>query len=192
MKKTLQKPFMVLVALMLMSISALAQTYTIKGKITSQSTNEALAGTSVIIKGTTLGTVADAKGEYTLRANLKEGSYELIFRSIGYKNATKNITLGNSNTLNLDLALSDDDAFALDEVVFTGSTLSSNKRELGNTINSVKADALQKTGTTNLFSALQGKIPGAQITQNSGDPSGGISIRLRGTKSLRGSSDPFM
>ena len=191
MKKTLQRPFMVLVALMLMSISALAQTYTIKGKITSQSTNEALAGTSVIIKGTTLGTVADAKGEYTLRANLKEGSYELIFRSIGYKNATKNITLGNSNTLNLDLALSDDDAFALDEVVFTGSTLSSNKRELGNTINSVKADALQKTGTTNLFSALQGKIPGAQITQNSGDPSGGISIRLRGTKSLRGSSDPL-
>jgi hypothetical protein len=42
-----------------------------------------------------------------------------------------------------------------------------------------------------LFSALQGKIPGAQITQNSGDPSGGISIRLRGTKSLRGSSDPL-
>ncbi|WP_044170823.1 SusC/RagA family TonB-linked outer membrane protein [Flectobacillus major] len=191
MKKHLQIPLLALLGFMLLSITTLAQNYTIKGKIVSQAGNEPLAGTSVLVKGTTLGTVADAKGEYTLRVNLKEGNYELVFRSIGYKNLSKAITLGSSTNLNLDISLADDDAFALDEVVFTGSTLSANKRELGNTINSVKAEELQKSGATNVFSALQGKVPGAQITQNSGDPSGGISIRLRGTKSLRGSSDPL-
>ncbi len=62
---------------------------------------------------------------------------------------------------------------------------------MGNAISSVSAKSLEKSGSSNLISSLQGKVPGAQITQNSGDPAGGISIRLRGVKSIQGNSDPL-
>ena len=62
---------------------------------------------------------------------------------------------------------------------------------MGNSVTTLKAKDIRNTGTENLFGALQGKIAGAQITQTSGDPSGSFSIRLRGTKSLRGNSDPL-
>ena len=62
---------------------------------------------------------------------------------------------------------------------------------MGNSISSVSTRSLENSGSSNLFSALQGKVPGAQITQNSGDPAGGITIRLRGVKSLQGNSDPL-
>jgi TonB-linked SusC/RagA family outer membrane protein len=62
---------------------------------------------------------------------------------------------------------------------------------LGNSITTVRADQLARSGTGNAIQALQGKIAGAQITQNSGDPAGGITVRLRGAKSLIGSSEPL-
>jgi len=76
-------------------------------------------------------------------------------------------------------------------VVVIGSTQTSWQCSLGNAISSIKAEDLEKSGTGNVFGALQGKVPGAQITQNSGDPAGGLTIRLRGVKSLQGSSDPL-
>ena len=79
----------------------------------------------------------------------------------------------------------------LDEVVVIGSSITANKKQLGNTINTVSSKQLANSGTGNLAAALQGKVPGAQITQTSGDPAGGISIRLRGTSTVRGSSEPL-
>ncbi len=98
--------------------------------------------------------------------------------------------MGAEETITLDVVL-DEDVTQLDEVLVTGSTIRTNKRELGNSISSVNSKALENSGSSNLFSALQGKVPGAQITQNSGDPAGGITIRLRGVKSLQGNSDPL-
>lgn len=173
-----------------MSATAFGQNFTFKGKVSSKKNGEPLIGATIIVKGTTTGTITNIDGEYTLNTNLKAGTYELLFRSIGYQTATKLISLNAKTSISLDIAL-EEDAFGLDEVVVTGSTLTSSRRQLGNAITSIKADQLQNTGSSNLSSALQGKIPGAQITQNSGDPSGGISIRLRGVKSLQGSSDPL-
>lgn len=163
--------------------------YTIKGRVTDPE-KLALPGTTVVIVGTTVGTTSDAEGNYTLPVTLKPGLVTVAFTAIGYETLRQNITLGNASevTVNAQLVAA---ATNLDEVVVTGSTLSAPKRELGNAISTIKATDLQQSGSGNLINSLQGKVPGAQITQNSGDPAGGISIRLRGIKSLVGSSDPL-
>jgi TonB-linked SusC/RagA family outer membrane protein len=180
-----------IVCLWAISFAAMAQKqpYTFKGKVTDGK-GDLVIGASVQIKGTTTGGVSDTNGNYSFVASLQSGTYEVMARSVGYKDATKSVSLGNQNTVNLDFVLSDD-IMNLDEVVVTGSTVKESRRQLGNAMSSVKAEQLQQTGTNNLVSALQGKIPGAQITQNSGDPAGGLTIRLRGVKSIQGSSDPL-
>ncbi|MBK8429537.1 MAG: hypothetical protein IPL27_27915 [Lewinellaceae bacterium] len=83
------------------------------------------------------------------------------------------------------------DILNLDEVVVTGSSPTSTRRQLGNSIGVVDGRSLEKSGSVNPLGALSGKVAGAQISQNSGDPSGGVSIRLRGASSIKGSSDPL-
>jgi TonB-linked SusC/RagA family outer membrane protein len=179
----------VLVIVMLVSIDAMAQTYAIKGKVKDDN-GQGIPGVSVLIKGSTVGSVTDAEGTYSLNADLKPGNYALDFSSIGYTTLSQNLILGSQTAVVMDVNLKETVA-VLDEVVVTGSTIRSTRRQLGNAINSISAKELVNSGSSNLFSALQGKVPGAQITQNSGDPSGGMTIRLRGIKSLQGNSDPL-
>jgi TonB-dependent SusC/RagA subfamily outer membrane receptor len=191
MKKKLTTSMLGVFGLLLMSFASLAQNYNIKGKI-ADSDGQPMVGATVVLKGTVFGTAADANGEYSFNAKTKAGNYDLEFRSVGYSPMTKKIILGSATDLNVNVAMTESkDGISLDEIVVTGSTLKTNRRELGNAIGSVSAKQLEATGTGNLTSALQGKIPGAQITQNSGDPAGGFTIRMRGVKSLRGSSDPL-
>jgi TonB-linked SusC/RagA family outer membrane protein len=79
----------------------------------------------------------------------------------------------------------------LDEVVVTGTSAGTTKRQLGSYVSTVKAEDLEKGATGNVLAALQGKTAGAQIIQNSGDPAGGISVRLRGISSVLSSSEPL-
>ncbi|MFD2570871.1 SusC/RagA family TonB-linked outer membrane protein [Spirosoma soli] len=176
---------------LLICTNAIAQgtRYTIKGRVID-SDNQALPGATVLISGTTIGTASDADGNYTITATVKPGPTTLVISAIGYETVRQNITLGNAEQITANATLTAS-ATNLDEVVVTGSTLSAPKRELGNQISTIRAQDLQNTGSGNLINSLQGKVPGAQITQNSGDPAGGITIRLRGIKSLAGSSDPL-
>jgi TonB-linked SusC/RagA family outer membrane protein len=162
--------------------------YTLKGTV-SDGTGS-VPSASVKIEGTSFGAISDADGNYTMSVSLASGKYTIAFASIGYSTSRESITLANQSSVTVNATLSDD-VMNLDEVVVTGSTIKTSRRELGNSINSITADQLEKTGTSNLFGALQGKVPGAQITQNSGDPAGGMTIRLRGVKSIQGNSDPL-
>ena len=177
--------------ILLFCTNAFAQNarFTLKGRVTDPD-KLALPGTTVVIVGTTLGTTTDADGNYSLPVTLKPGPVTVAFTAIGYETLRQNTTLGNAEqvTVNAQLIAATTN---LDEVVVTGSTLSAPKRELGNAISTIKGADLEQSGSGNLINSLQGKVPGAQITQNSGDPAGGISIRLRGIKSLVGSSDPL-
>ncbi|WP_375434457.1 SusC/RagA family TonB-linked outer membrane protein [uncultured Hymenobacter sp.] len=178
----------------LLSTSALAQTdgtqaYTLQGRVTDER-GQGLPGTTVLLGGTTLGTATDAEGNYTLPVRVKPGAYTLTFSTIGYAAKSRPLTLGSSPAVSTDVSLAEARQ-SLDDVVVIGSTISVNKRELGNAITTVTARDLVQTGTGGALNALQGKLPGAQIVQNSGDPSGSLSVRLRGIHSLRGSSDPL-
>lgn len=162
--------------------------YTIQGNVADETGG--IPGVTIKMEGSNVGTSSDAEGNYKLTVLLKAGTYKISASSIGYVTVTKSVSLGNESSLKVDFSLKED-AMNLDEVVVVGSTVKETRRQLGNAISSVKAEQLSKAGTSNVVSALQGKVPGAQITQNSGDPAGGITIRLRGVKSLQGSSDPL-
>lgn len=179
-----------IVVLLALSFNVLAQrtAYTIKGKVSDATGG--IPGAAVKIEGTSYGSVTDIDGNYSIIASLTSGSYKVSASSIGYAAVVQTLSLGNQTAITQDFTLKSD-VMNLDEVVVVGSTVKESRRTLGNAISSIKADQLTKTGTNNVVSALQGKVPGAQITQNSGDPAGGITIRLRGVKSLQGSSDPL-
>jgi TonB-linked SusC/RagA family outer membrane protein len=176
----------------LLACSAFAQgqSVVITGKITDAETQQGLPGASVLVVGTTTGTITDADGNFSLNANASGSSVKITISFIGYVANTVEVQIANGSTAPINVSLQSD-IKSLDEVVVIGSTLQTSRRQLGNTINSVSAKDLEKSGTGNLFGALQGKVPGAQITQNSGDPAGGMTIRLRGVKSLSGNSDPL-
>ncbi len=164
--------------------------FVLKGTVADKQ-GQPLIGVAIQIVELRQGSVSDLDGAFEFEGSAPAGTYTLQASYLGYGNYTQSITIDGQNTqFNLAITMLED-ALALDEVVVTGSTLKSTRRQLGNAVNIVNADKLQNAGTDNLISALQGKVAGAQVTQNSGDPAGGISVRLRGVNSIRGNSDPL-
>ena len=164
--------------------------FTFSGKVTSKK-GETLIGATVMLDGTSFGTLTDVDGNYTFTGSVVEGNYRLSASYIGYGTRYFAVQIGSGNakqTMNIELA---DDILNLTEVVVVGSTVRQEKKQLGNAMTSIRGDQLAKKGTGDMVQALQGKVAGAQISQNSGDPAGGISVKLRGAKSLLGSSEPL-
>lgn len=159
------------------------------GTVTDGENNIPLAGVSVFIENTSYGAVTDFDGNYSFQVNLATGNYTLIASSLGY--STQRISVSFSGgEVTTDISLSED-LLSLDEVVVTGNPAGVNKRTLGNAISSVKAEELVNNGAIAVDQAISGKISGALVQQNSGDPAGGISIRLRGPSTVLGNSDPL-
>lgn len=161
----------------------------ISGKV-NNGDNQPLPGISVTIKNTTYGSATDPSGNYTITAPLKAGSYAMEFSGVGFKTTTQNLTIGSAESYTVSVNLVDD-ALGLDEVVVTGTSEGTTRKQIGSYISTIKGDALNKGATGNVLAALQGKSAGAQIVQNSGDPAGGMSVRLRGVGSVNSSSDPL-
>ena len=166
----------------------LAQVH-ISGKITGTG-NQPLTGISVTVKNTNFGSATDGSGNYTINAPLKPGSYSLEFSGVGFKTVSQNLTVGSAENYTVSVTLAED-ALGLDEVVVTGTSEGTTRKQIGSYISTIKADQLNKGATGNVLAALQGKTAGAQIIQNSGDPAGGISVRLRGVGSVNSSSEPL-
>ncbi|GAA3989656.1 SusC/RagA family TonB-linked outer membrane protein [Mucilaginibacter dorajii] len=162
---------------------------TIKGVIVDARNKEPMPGVVVRLVGTTYGTATDINGAYTLNLNVKDGTYTVMVTFTGYKPYTQTVTL-NQNAVNLNVSLSED-ALSLNEVVVTGTAVATSKKQLGNAISTVSGKDLQNGAATSIDQAMAGKVSGAQISQNSGNPAGGISVRLRGNSTISGSSDPL-
>lgn len=162
---------------------------TLTGKVTDNQ-GAGLPAISVQVRNTNFGGTTDAAGNYTLQTNLKQGTYDIDFSGVGYKATSARVTIGSENLYRVNTSLSTDQ-LGLEEVVVTGTLGRTSKRQLGNSISTINAEQLQNTGTANLSTMLSGRVMGAQITQNSGDPGGGTSVRLRGVGSIFGSSEPL-
>ncbi|MDI9363619.1 MAG: SusC/RagA family TonB-linked outer membrane protein [Flavobacterium sp.] len=182
------KALCLLLTLNLLAAASFAQ-IKISGKVTNSKGIGADA-LSVLVKGTTIGTLTDNAGNYNLTANLKQGKYYLIFTGVGFKSKEVAVTVGSSTSYTINIELNEEIS-KLDEVIVTGTSQGTTRRQLGSYISSVGADELTKGASGNVLAALQGKTAGAQISQNSGDPAGGISVRLRGISSISGSSEPL-
>lgn len=184
-RKLLFSPFFIV---LLFATGTFAQVR-VSGRVTGKEGN-AIPGISVFIRNTNNGTATDANGNYVITAPLSQGNYVLVFSGVGFKTGESALRIGENKDYSVDRQLTDD-ALGLDEVVVTGTSQGTTRKQLGSYISTVKADELNKGASGNVLQALQGKTAGAQIIQNSGDPSGGISVRLRGISSVLSSSEPL-
>lgn len=147
----------------------------LKGQVLDE-TGEPMIGVSVLVKGTTVGTVTDLEGNYFLE--IPRGKNILEISYLGYK--TQDVTIGKENQLNIKMV---PDTQALDEVVVIGyGTVK--KRDLTGAVASVKEDVILATPTTSVAAALQGRIAGLDIN--------GSDMRIRGNRSINGSNDPLV
>lgn len=164
------------------SVLSVMQGKTIKGQILDE-TGESMIGVSVLVKGTTIGTVTDFDGNYTLEVPSGKNILEISY--IGYK--TKEITIGNNSLINIKM---EPDTQALDEVVVIGyGTVK--KRDLTGAVASMKNEDVTVAPTSNVMEALQGKITGMDIVKSSGQVGEDVSILLRGSRSIYGSNEPL-
>jgi TonB-linked SusC/RagA family outer membrane protein len=161
----------------------------ISGRVTGTQ-NEGLPGITVQVLSTRFATSTGPDGNYALSVQLNPGTYQLQFTGVGFKAQNKAVQISGTSPQTVDVQM-EEDALKMDEVVVTGTSAGTTRRQLGSYISTVKADELTKGATGNVLAALQGKTAGAQIIQNSGDPAGGISVRLRGISSVFSSSEPL-
>src|SRR4029453_12114930 len=110
-------------------------------------------------------------------------------RAIGFRNTSALVTLA-GGSLSRDFTLVAN-PLRLGEVVVTGSGTSTTVEKLGNTINSVKAEEVQKSNEPNLVNALAAKAPGVEATSQAGDPGARPSIIIRGLKTIQGDGQPL-
>lgn len=164
-------------------------TYTLRGNVQDNLGGPAM-GVTVQVKGTNFGAITDFSGNYELKATVDAGNYTLVFRSLGLATKEVKITLGQQQEIVNDVVMADD-ILGLDQVVITGAGALTAKKQLGNTISSIKGSEISESGATDITGGLSGKLAGIQVTQNSGDPAAGISVRLRSASTVNGSSDPL-
>ena len=181
------KLMMILVLLSGFCIDTIAQTI-ISGKVSNQKDNSGIEGISIVIKGTRNGVFSDNVGGFSFKLN-NNNAVTLVASGVGFKTQELNVDPSKMAT-GLNIVLTEQYS-KLDEVVVTGTSAGTTKRQLGSYISSVNAEDLTKGATGNVLAALQGKTAGAQIIQNSGDPAGGMSVRLRGISSVLSSSEPL-
>ena len=170
---------MMLSALLLGSMAVQARV--ISGTVKDQ-TGETIISASVVVKGTTIGTVTDFDGNYTI--DVPDDAKVLIFSYIGMKTQELNIT---GNTMNVVLS---ENSEVLEEVVVTGYG-TTKKRDLVTAVSSVNAEQLKDIPVASASEALQGKLAGVSVTTTEGSPDADVKIRVRGGTSLTQSSDPL-
>ena len=170
---------MMLSALLLGSMAVQARV--ISGTVKDQA-GETIISASVVVKGTTIGTVTDFDGNFTI--DVPDDAKVLIFSYIGMKTQELNIT---GNTMNVVLS---ENSEVLEEVVVTGYG-TTKKRDVVTSVASVSAEQLKDIPVTSAAEALQGKLSGVSVTTTEGSPDADVKIRVRGGTSLTQSNDPL-
>ena len=164
---------------LLMSTNAFAQRLTATGKVTDAAGLEVI-GASVLEKGTANGVVTNLDGEFSLSVGQNA---TLVISFIGYK------TIEVKATTNMNITLQEDNEL-LDEVVVIGYG-SVKRKDVTTAVSTVSTKDLDQRPIVSAAQALQGKAAGVSVMQPSGEPGGGMSIRVRGTTSFNGSNDPL-
>lgn len=160
----------------------LSQEMTITGKVLDNSNLEPLPGVNIVIEGTSLGTVTDINGQFSIFA--QKGS-KLEFSYIGY--TTQVVTVGDETAITVKLA---EDVKKLDEIVVVGyGTMK--KSDVTGSIITVSETDFKQVKTTNVIESLQGKAAGVDISKSSGEAGSGFSITIRGERSLSANNDPL-
>lgn len=178
----MRKLILLLMASLLMTVLAEAQTREVTGKVTDSAGNP-LAGASINIKGTKRGASAGPDGSFRLVA---PNNATLVVSAVGF--LPQDVPVGNGE-IAVQLMR---DTRNLNEVVVTALGIRREKRALTVATQTISADELNKSGTGNPLGELEGKASGLTVIQSTGDPGGGTYIRLRGSTSITGNNQPLI
>lgn len=159
-----------------------AQLRTIAGTVSSAEGEPLIGATILVENAANRGTITDFEGRFAIEAETGES---LLVSYTGYQARTVAVTTESTLDITLEVA-----SELLDEIVVIGYG-TQKKSDLTGAISSVSGDQLRSSITTNIDQALQGRVAGVQVTQNSGQPGGAASIRIRGANSITGSSEPL-
>jgi len=173
--------FMILLMLLSFTTGVFAQDVNVTGTVTDIKGNS-LPGVSISVKGTTKGTTSDMEGKYSVST---PASSILVFSFIGF--TTKEVTVGSESKI--DMVLSDD-VKALEEVVVIGyGTVK--KKDLTGSVSSLQAKDFNKGVITSPDQLIQGRTPGVMVINNTGQPGGAATVRIRGNSSIRAGNNPL-
>ncbi|MFO7826972.1 MAG: TonB-dependent receptor plug domain-containing protein, partial [Cyclobacterium sp.] len=173
---------LLLISLLLLQVPLMAQQRTVSGKVTSTEDGEVLPGVSIVIEGTTTGTVSDIDGNYSI--DVPGPDAVLVFSFIGF--ASQSQQVGSNQSLNVALS---PEAGDLDEFIVTAFGISQEKKSLGYAAQSIDSEAITKMKQPNLVNALQGQVAGVQVTNSGGAPGQSARIIIRGINSLDPGAD---
>ncbi len=155
----------------------------VTGKVTDDESGEALAGVSIVVVGTTTGTISNADGNYEIEV---APDARLKFSFIGFKSFE--IDVNNQSTINVNL---EPDFTFLESVVVTAFGLEREKKALGYSVTEVRGDELVEARENSFINSLSGKIAGVVVNQSPTGPAGSTRVVIRGNASLTGNNQPL-
>lgn len=162
---------------------ATAQTKKVTGQVISAEDNQPVIGAAIVVKGTTIGTITDFDGKFSL--DVPNDAKSVMVSYVGLKGREIPITA----VMNIKL---ESDSHALDEVVVTAMGISREKKSLGYAIQEVGSEELTKAGQINVTGALSGKVAGVQVNQFGGSVGASSRISVRGNSSLAADQQPLI
>ncbi|MEZ4984711.1 MAG: SusC/RagA family TonB-linked outer membrane protein [Saprospiraceae bacterium] len=177
------KKLSLVLSLVLFAVGFAIAQRTVTGTVTDDG-GEALIGASILVKGTSSGTVTDIDGTYSI--TVPDGANTLIVSYTGFE--TREVVVGASNVLDISMS----EGIALDEVVVTAIGVERKKDNDLSSATLIKSDAVTRSGETGVIQGLSGKTSGLTITRNSGDPGSGAYIQIRGQNTVLGDASPLI
>lgn len=174
------KSFILVFLIGMLSLASYGQV-TVKGKVTDAS-GQPMPGVNILVKGTTTGTITGMDGTYSIKT---DKNATLIFRFIGYQ--TQEVAVGDRTVIDVVLQ---EETKKLDDVVVVGYGTMRKSDVTGATASVKLEDDVAKQYST-VDQLLQGRAAGVQVISNEGNPGMGISVRIRGTNSLRANNEPL-
>lgn len=183
-KFSVLKPVLLALAVLLSFGQVLAQ-MTVSGTVTDARDGSTLPGVNIVVVGTTVGTITDIDGNFTLA--VPAGGQQLVFSMVGY--STQTLPLGETTVFNVALRES---TKAIDEIVVTGYGGTQKRSKLTNSIATVKEEVLKTGVYSNPAQALSGAVSGLKVTQVSGKAGAVPSLVIRGGTNLDGSGSPLV
>ena len=162
-----------------------AQTREISGNVTSGEDGSSIPGASVVVKGTTMGTITNIEGKFTLK--IPQSAKTLLVSFVGMESTEVQLTAG-SNSYAIQLK---SENVSVNEVVVTAMGITRQKKALGYAVQDVKSEELNRTGSGSIGSSLQGKLSGVEIKPSSGMPGASTQITIRGARSFTGNNSPL-
>jgi TonB-linked SusC/RagA family outer membrane protein len=161
-----------------------AQTRNISGTVIGIDDGLPIPGVSIVVKGTTIGTITRGDGAYDLA--VPNDAQVLVYSFVGMK--AKEVVLDGKSKIDVIL---ETESFDMDEVVVTAMGISREKKALGYAVQNVDGDKLTQAGNTNVSTALQGKVSGVEVSSSSGMPGSSSRITIRGARSFTGDNTPL-